>query len=113
MKKGTRLVSPVLGGGQEDNIRPGTQGTPAIAGFAAAVDTGILHGDLSSYIAHVTEVRNIISDAVLATDIGAINSGDDALPYILNLSLEGIPSEVLRNYLSPAQPARRATGARS
>ena len=73
VKKGTRLVSPVLGGGQEDNIRPGTQGTPAIAGFAAAVDTGILHG---------------------------INSGDDALPYILNLSLEGIPSEVLRNYLS-------------
>ncbi|MBR1827123.1 MAG: cysteine desulfurase [Clostridia bacterium] len=100
VKKGTRLVSPVLGGGQEDNIRPGTQGTPAIAGFAAAVDTGILHGDLSSYIAHVTEVRNIIRDAVLATDIGAINSGDDALPYILNLSLEGIPSEVLRNYLS-------------
>ena len=70
VKKGTRLVSPVLGGGQEDNIRPGTQGTPAIAGFAAAVDTGILHGDLSSYIAHVTEVRNIIRDAVLATDIG-------------------------------------------
>ena len=100
VKKGTRLVSPVLGGGQEDNIRPGTQGTPAIAGFAAAVDTGILHGDLKAYIAHVTELRNIIKDAVLSTDIGAINSGDDALPYILNLSLEGIPSEVLRNYLS-------------
>ena len=56
VKKGTRLVSPVLGGGQEDNIRPGTQGTPAIAGFAAAVDTGILHGDLSSYIAHVHQL---------------------------------------------------------
>ena len=100
VKKGIRLVSPVKGGGQEDKVRPGTQGTPAIAGFAAAVDTGILHGDLNAYIAHVTEVRNIIRDAVLATDIGAINSGDDALPYILNLSLEGIPSEVLRNYLS-------------
>ncbi len=100
VKKGIRLVSPVLGGGQEDKIRPGTEGTPAIAGFAAAVDTGILHGDLSAHIAHVTEVRDIIRDAALATDIGAVNSGDDALPYILNLSLEGIPSEVLRNYLS-------------
>ena len=100
VKKGIRLVSPVLGGGQEEKIRPGTEGTPAIAGFAAAVDTGILHGDLSAYIAHVTEVRDIIRDAALATDIGAVNSGDDALPYILNLSLEGIPSEVLRNYLS-------------
>ncbi|MBQ2016673.1 MAG: aminotransferase class V-fold PLP-dependent enzyme, partial [Clostridia bacterium] len=100
VKKGTRLVSPVLGGGQEDKVRPGTEGTPAIAGFAAAVDKGILHGDLSAHIAHVTEVRDIIRDAALATDIGAVNSGDDALPYILNLSLEGIPSEVLRNYLS-------------
>ena len=100
VKKGIRLVSPVKGGGQEDKVRPGTQGTPAIAGFAAAVDTGILHGDLKAYIAHVTELRDIIKDAVLSTDIGAINSGDDALPYILNLSLEGIPSEVLRNYLS-------------
>lgn len=100
VKKGTRLVSPVKGGGQEDKVRPGTQGTPAIAGFAAAVDTGILHGDLKAYIAHVTELRDIIKDAVLSTDIGTINSGDDALPYILNLSLEGIPSEVLRNYLS-------------
>ena len=100
VKKGIRLVSPVKGGGQEDKVRPGTQGTPAIAGFAAAVDTGILHGDLKAYIAHVTELRDIIKDAVLSTDIGAINSGDDALPYILNLSLEGIPSEVLRNHLS-------------
>lgn len=100
VKKGVRLVSPVLGGGQEDNIRPGTQGTPAIAGFAAAVDTGILHRDLSTQIAHVTKLRDTIRDAVLATGIGVINSGDDALPYILNLSLEGIPSEVLRNYLS-------------
>ena len=65
VKKGIRLVSPVLGGGQEEKIRPGTEGTPAIAGFAAAVDKGILHGDLSAHIAHVTEVRDIIRDAVL------------------------------------------------
>lgn len=100
VKKGVRLVSPVLGGGQEDNIRPGTQGTPAIAGFAAAVKSGVLNGDLSAYIAHVTEIRDIVRDAALATGLGAVNSGDDALPYILNLSLDGIPSEVLRNYLS-------------
>ena len=28
------------------------------------------------------------------------NSGPDALPFVLNLSLTGIPSEVLRNFLS-------------
>ncbi|MBQ8062744.1 MAG: cysteine desulfurase [Clostridia bacterium] len=100
VKKGTRLVSPVLGGGQEEGIRSGTQGMPAIAGFAAAVEKGILDRDLSQSIAHVTALRDTVKEAALSVDFGAINSGDDALPYILNLSLEGIPSEVLRNYLS-------------
>ncbi len=100
VKKGTRLVSPVLGGGQEENIRPGTQGMPAIAGFAAAVEAGILAQDRDACIAHVAALRDIIRDAALRTGIGLINSGDDALPYILNLSLDGIPSEVLRNFLS-------------
>ena len=98
--KGTRLVSPVLGGGQEENIRPGTQGMPAIAGFAAAVRAGILGADLDGHIAHVTALRDILADAARSTGIGAVNSGAEALPYILNLSLDGIPSEVLRNYLS-------------
>ena len=100
VRKGARIVSPVLGGGQEDAVRSGTQGMPAIAGFAAAVDAGILHGDRAEDLAQVTLLRDTIRDAALATGIGAINSGDDALPYILNLSLDGIPSEVLRNFLS-------------
>ncbi|MBP5459990.1 MAG: cysteine desulfurase [Clostridia bacterium] len=100
VRKGVRLVSPVLGGGQEDKVRPGTEPMPAIAGFAAAVRHGVLQGDLKERIAHVTVLRDIIRDAALETGIGAINSGDDALPYILNLSLVGIPSEVLRNFLS-------------
>ncbi len=98
--KGTRLVSPVLGGGQEENIRPGTQAMPAIAGFAAAVEQGILRRDSEACIARVTALRDVIKDAALQTGIGSVHSGEDALPYILNLSLDGIPSEVLRNYLS-------------
>ena len=97
VKKGTRLVSPVLGGGQEEKIRSGTEPMPAIAGFAAAVAAS---GDRDEHLRLVTELRNTIRDAALSTDIGVMNSGEDALPYILNLSLTGIPSEVLRNYLS-------------
>lgn len=100
IKKGVRIVSPVHGGGQEEKVRPGTEPLPAIAGFAAAVKHGVLPADLDEQIAHVTKLRDIIKDAVLETGIGAINSGDDALPYILNLALDGIPSEVLRNFLS-------------
>lgn len=100
VRKGVRLVSPVQGGGQEEKVRPGTEPMPAIAGFAAAVEHGMLQADQKECIARVTKLRDIIRDAALETGIGAINSGDDALPYILNLALDGIPSEVLRNFLS-------------
>lgn len=104
VRKGTRLVSPVFGGGQEEGIRSGTQGTPAIAGFAAAVRAIAKEGPkedvLEAHLQHVTALRDTVKAAVLDTGLGAVNSGEDALPYILNVSLDGIPSEVLRNYLS-------------
>lgn len=36
VRQGTRMVPQVFGGGQEENLRSGTQNLPAIAGFAEA-----------------------------------------------------------------------------
>lgn len=96
-RKGLRLVPYILGGGQEDNVRSGTQNLPGIAGFAAAVD-GI--GDLGANRTAVTAVRNALLEGIRNVPGLVVNSSPDALPYILNLSVMGIPSEVLRNYLS-------------
>ena len=96
-KKGLRLSPYVLGGGQEGNVRSGTQGMPAIAGFAAAVAA---MGDREEHLAHVRAVRDTLLNGLSDLPDVTVNSGPDALPYILNLSLAGVPSEVLRNYLS-------------
>ena len=87
----------MLGGGQEGNVRSGTQGMPAIAGFAAAVAA---MGDREEHLAHVRAVRDTLLNGLSDLSDVTVNSGPDALPYILNLSLAGVPSEVLRNYLS-------------
>ena len=38
IKNGTKLSQRIFGGGQEKDIRPGTEPMPAIAGFAGAVE---------------------------------------------------------------------------
>ncbi len=97
VKKGTRLNPHVLGGGQEDNVRSGTHPMPGILGLAAAV--GAID-DISQSYEYVLSLRDVLLDSIRDMDNLFVNSPSTALPYILNISLVGIPSEVLRNYLS-------------
>lgn len=96
VKKGTRILPYLLGGGQERGLRSGTEAMPNIAGFAAAVDA---IGDMQSHYDHVKELRDSMVEQLQGNNI-VINSPDDALPYVLNISALGVPSEVMRNYLS-------------
>lgn len=96
VKKGTRLVPYILGGGQEGGIRSGTQGMPGIAGFAAAV-SGI--GDRDANAEYVSGLKAALLEQISGLDNLVVNS-PEGFPYIFNISLEGIPAEVLRNFLS-------------
>lgn len=96
VKKGTKLVSPSLGGGQEGGIRSGTQPMPAIAGFYGAMkETDIKKGEKV-----VGEINRYLKNEFSMIENITVNSPDDALAYILNISVTGYPSEVLLNYLS-------------
>ena len=97
VKKGIRLVPYILGGGQEDNVRSGTQAMPAIVGFGAAVEAT---GNPMKHLSAVQAMRDDLVAKVTAEEGVAVNSAPDALPYIVNLSVLGVPSEVLRNFLS-------------
>ena len=96
VKKGVRLVSPVVGGGQERDLRPGTEPMPAIAGFAGAVSALTVQKSLEK----ITALRNQTVEKLKNMDGVVLNSPDDALPYIINLSLPGLPSEAVLNFLS-------------
>ena len=97
INKGVRIKPYVLGGGQEEGICSGTQGMPAIAGFAAAVGA---FGSTQENLKKVTALRDELLALVSEFPGVQIHSPADALPYIVNLSLAEIPSQVSVNFLS-------------
>jgi len=94
---GVRIKPYVLGGGQENNICSGTQAMPNIAAFAAAV--GEL-ADIDGRLKIVSELNAYFKNGLEKIDGVTLNSPENALPYIINISLRGIPSQVSVNYLS-------------
>lgn len=97
IKKGTRLAPHTLGGLQENKFRPGTEPLPNIAGFAAAAKA---MPDYTSGLAHATALRDYFVKNISAMENIVVNSPANASPYITNISVLGIPSEVMLNYLS-------------
>lgn len=97
VKKGTRLAPHSLGGLQESKFRPGTEPLPNIAGFAAATKA---LPDYNRGLEHATALRDYFVKNISAMENIKINSPANALPYITNISVLGIPSEVMLNYLS-------------
>lgn len=96
VRNGTRLVPNALGGGQEKDLRPGTEPMVAIAGFFGAVEELNINKSLSE----VTALRSSFINKLSAIEGVSINSPHDALPYIVNLSLSGLRSETVLNLLS-------------
>lgn len=92
VRRGVRIKPYLLGGGQEYGLCSGTQPMPAIAAFAAAVRAW----GAPDMTARYARLRAALSEL----DGVALNSPPDALPYILNISLRGVPSQVAVNALS-------------
>jgi cysteine desulfurase len=96
----TRLVPLMYGGGQQNDIRPGTENVPAIAalGEAARLTRDKLVEDLSLVRTIKNEIASLANEL---TDV-YINGDINGSPYILNMSFVGINSETLVNALSLA-----------
>lgn len=91
-------ISPVtFGGEQEKGIRPGTEPVPAIAGFCEAIKQ---LPNVNEQLKIMTRLRNDFVLKLKAVEGVSINSPDDALPYIVNISLDRMRSETVLNFLS-------------
>ena len=95
VRAGLRLPPLVLGGGQEEGRRSGTENMPGICALAAAAKAAKADKDAP---ARMAALRQGIIDALSPTlpDMTVIGGG---APHILCLSLPGYRSEVLLNYL--------------
>jgi len=97
VRDGVKIAPLLLGGGQENGNRGGTEGLPAAVGFGAAARSGANELDDSS--GTVSRLREFIIKNITTEIPETVIIGDSGSPFILCLSLPGHKSEVLMNYL--------------
>ena len=89
----------LVGGGQESNLRSGTEATPAIFGFAAACEA--VSKELAGDIAQEKALLDNCIQRLSGLDGVRINGAHEA-PHILNLSIPGVPTQNSINILQDA-----------
>ena len=89
----------IYGGGQENGYRSGTEGTPAIFGFAAACAecAATLKEDIRTEAELLTYALQKLESME-----GIVVNGAHEAPHILNLSIPGVPTQNTINILQDA-----------
>lgn len=104
MKKGLKVRPIIYGGGQERGQRSATENTPGIVGLAKAVELAMENMDASHE--KVMEVKRTLAEGILR-DIPKTHingpSIEEASPYVLNVSFNGLRSEVLLHSLEESE----------
>ena len=96
VRKGLNLPPYIMGGGQEQNKRAGTESLPLIAAFGAACAAA--KADCPACCTRMPALRDHAVARLTAENAGLRVLGGGA-PQILSISLPGWRSEVLMNYL--------------
>ncbi|MBR3182734.1 MAG: cysteine desulfurase, partial [Firmicutes bacterium] len=98
VRKGTNLLPFILGGGQEKGFRSGTENVPAVCGFGLACEMAVKN--LEERAAHMMSVRNHLKQGIAAQIADAVvNSPDDGVCSVLNVSFPGTRGEVILHRL--------------
>lgn len=97
VKSGVRILPHSFGGGQEKNLRPGTEGVPQICAFGAAVKAMPAERDAEK---SVREVRDHLLKRLHTMPEITLNSPENAMPYIVNLSAGRVRAETMLHFLA-------------
>lgn len=100
MKKGLKTRPLIYGGGQQNSIKPGTENVPGIAALAVAAIQAC--AELSTYQQHARSLKlKLMNELLQNIDNITVNgpTTECASDYILNITFEGIRSEVLLHAL--------------
>ena len=91
VRNGIVLKPIMFGGGQENNIRSGTENVPAIMGLKVAVQN---IGDIKSHFEYVRSLKDKFIDN-LSGIACTFNTTNENSPYILSISFKGVKGETL------------------
>jgi len=97
IRRNTPIEQIIYGGGQERNMRSGTENIPAIMGFAKALE--IAAKDREAEMLRISNLREQFINGLktVRSDIqvngSELLSNDDQSPHIVNVSIPGIDNE--------------------
>lgn len=99
-----KLAPIVFGGGQQNNLRSGTENVPAIAGMAMAAD--MLYRDIDRDIQKLYQCKSYFIQGVTRLEDIVVNGllpdcpyGECTAPHVVSVSFRGVRSEVLLHAL--------------
>ncbi len=98
VKNGTKILPIIFGGGQQNNVRPGTENVHGIYGFGIA--SRLCHNKISEKEERMRALRKRLEKGILDNieDV-KVNTPENSAPHILNVSFGGTKSEVILHSL--------------
>lgn len=93
-------IKPILfGGGQQKNLRSGTENVPGIVGFGQAAYE--IYQNHQEKIEKLYELKQAFIEGIQTIEGTQVNgkTGRDSAPHIISVSFEGVRSEVLLHTL--------------
>lgn len=96
--KAKKLVPQLLGGGQEEGFRSGTENVYGVSAFGVAAKEHF--SNLNEEINKMSSVREYIINSLKNTDGVSLNIPKVSAPHILNITVKGIRSEITLHDLS-------------
>lgn len=99
INSGVKIKPLIYGGGQQANLRSGTENVPGAAGLGVAA--GEMYTGFEEKTARLTGLKDYMTDRLSELDGVVINSkkGSASAPQIVSASFEGVRSEVLLHAL--------------
>ncbi|MCI9626128.1 MAG: cysteine desulfurase [Clostridia bacterium] len=94
VKDANGITPLIYGGGQEKNMRSGTENTPGICALGIAAE---LAANADS--GYISELKQTLQNGIVQTIDNAVVHGTDTSPYVLNISFPGLRAEVLLHTL--------------
>lgn len=95
-RKNVRIVPRTFGGEQQQKVRPGTEAVPLIAGFGAATK----QLNLSEQYEKICRLSEYFKEKFSKMSNISINSPQNSIPHIINISTNKIKSETMLHFLS-------------
>ncbi len=97
VKKGVRLKPVIHGGGQEKGLRSGTHAVQLAAGLQEAL--ALCDRNRAAFQAHYAALNQRLREGVAKLEDVLVNSPENGAPHLLNLSVMGVPSEIMLHFL--------------